>query len=612
MERNMAGFRCIVLASVFVAFPAGATIAQDAGSSGAEVPAATFKLNVRTVLVDVVVTDKSNKAVPGLKKEDFQVFEDGKPQTISFFEPRFASPAGEASATPAPALPPNTFTNVPAVTPNDSVNVLLMDALNTAEGDQSYVHKEMVRYLASIPKGTRIAIFMLGEKLRIIQGFTQDSTVLRASIARLATNPSASALLPTTAGSNASNAAVNMIMEAAVEEGYGGVPDATLESMASALQQFQDQEITFEANQRALLTLEALQQIARYLSGIPGRKNLIWFVGSFPACVPGMTSESELINGGCPYDDQARKTVVALADARVSVYPVDARGLTTQTIYAAENAKSPGVPNSFQTVIAGQTNSLNSDLGAEALNQGNMDLLARDTGGKATYGSNDFMGALAADIENGSRYYTLAYTPTDRKEVGRERKIEIKPASGSYKLSYRRSYYEETPKEARSAEAAPSKDPLRPLMDRGMPNFTELHYRMRVAPAAAQPAADAPRSGDNAKLMAPFTRYTVNFSLATDGLTLVTGPDGIRRETIEVALVAYSQLGKPLNWETRSIGLAIRPEQMQFAQTSGIPFHFDIDAPQGDVYMRAGIYANSSGRAGTLEIPLSSITVASK
>jgi VWFA-related protein len=497
------------------------------------------------------------------------------------------------------------------VTPNDSVNVLLMDALNTAEGDQMYVHKEMVRYLATIPQGTRIAIFVLGEKLRIIQGFTQDSTVLRASIARLAANPSSSALLPTTAGANANNAAANMILEAAVEEGYGGVPNATLEAMASALQQFQDQETTFEANERARLTLEALQQIARYLSGIPGRKNLIWFVGSFPACVPGMTSESELINGGCPYDDLARKTVVALADARVSVYPVDARGLTTQTIYAAENAKSPGVPTSFQTVIAGQTNSLNSDLGAEALNQGNMDLLARDTGGKATYGSNDFKGALAADIENGSRYYTLAYTPTDRKEVGRERKIEIKTA-GSYKLSYRRSYYEETPKEIKAAEAVPAKDPLRPLMDRGMPNFTELHYRMRVAPAASQPAADAPRSGDNAKLMAPFTRYTVNFSLATDGLNLVLGPDGVRRETIEVALVAYSQLGKPLNWETRSIGLAIRPEQMQFAQTSGIPFHFDIDAPQGDVYLRAGIYANSSGRAGTLEIPLSSIIVASR
>jgi hypothetical protein len=304
--------------------------------------------------------------------------------------------------------------------------------------------------------------------------------------------------------------------------------------------------------------------------------------------------------------------VVGLAGARISIYPVDARGLATQTLYTAENPKLPGVPTSFQSVIADQTNSLNSDLGAEALNQGNMDLLARDTGGKAHYGSNDLKAALADDIDNGSRYYTLAYTPTDRKEVGKERKIEIKTASGSYKLSYRRSYYEETPKEARVAEAAPAKDPLRPLMDRGMPDFTELRYRLKVEPAATQPAADAPRAGDNSALAAPFTRYSVNFSLAMDGLTLVPGPDGVRHETIEVALVAYSQAGKPLNWEARPIRLTIRPEQMQFAQSSGIPFHFDIDAPPGDVYLRTGIYANSSSRAGTLEIPLGSITVAGK
>jgi VWFA-related protein len=604
--------RSAVLVPALVALLSGLAPAQTAATPETETPAATLRLNVRTVLVDVVVTDKNGKAVPGLQKEDFQVFEDGKTQTITFFEPRFAAPAGEASATPAPALPPNTFTNVPSVTPNDSINVLLMDSLNTAVGDQAYVHKEMVRYLATLPPGIRVGIFLLSEKLRIIQGFTQDSTVLRAAIARLAANPSSSALLPTIAGANAQDSATNMILEEAQEEGYGGVPNAQLVAMAAALQQFMDQQATFEANERARMTLEALQQISSYLSGVPGRKNLIWFVGAFPACVPAITSENELTNGGCPYDDLYKKTVVGLANARISIYPVDARGLATQTLHTAENPKSPGVPTNFQSVIAGQTSSLNSDLTVETLNQSNMELLARDTGGKAHYGSNDLKAALADDIENGSRYYTLAYTPANGREAGKERKIEIKTSSGNYKLSYRRGYYEETPKEIRAAEATPAKDPLRPLMDRGMPNFTELRYRVKVEPAATQPAADAPRAGDNSALTAPFTRYSVNISLATDGLTLVPGPDGVRHETVEVALVAYSQAGKPLNWEARPVRLTIRPEQMQFAESSGIPFHFDFDAPPGDVYLRTGIYANSSSRAGTLEIPLSSITVAGK
>jgi hypothetical protein len=230
----------------------------------------------------------------------------------------------------------------------------------------------------------------------------------------------------------------------------------------------------------------------------------------------------------------------------------------------------------------------------------------------AHYGGNDFKGFLTGDIENGSHFYTLAYVPTNHTEVGKERQIEVKAVSGNYKLSYRRSYYEDTPMQLKAAESAPATDPLRPMMDRGMPDFTELRYRVKIAPAAAQPAPDAAHAGDNAALKPPFTRYTVGFSLAMDGVSLTPGPDGVRHGSIEVALVAYSQEGKPLNWEARSIGLSIRPEQYALAQSSGIPFHFDIDAPGGDVYLRTGIYDLTSNRAGTLEIPMSSVSLATK
>src|SRR5437870_7389393 len=45
----------------------------------------TFKLRVDYVEVDVVVTDRQGNLVRDLKKEDFQVLEDGKPQSISAF-----------------------------------------------------------------------------------------------------------------------------------------------------------------------------------------------------------------------------------------------------------------------------------------------------------------------------------------------------------------------------------------------------------------------------------------------------------------------------------------------------------------------------------------------
>ena len=598
----MLRFRSVLLSLAFFPMFAGTAFEQTPAPVATEAPPPTMKIIARNVLVDAVVTDKEGRAVTGLQKGDFEVFENGKPQTIDFFEPHFAATVGAVSATQP--LPSGTFTNVPTVAPNSSVNVLLMDAMNTEQGDQSYIHKQMVEYLRSIPPETRIGIFLLSERLRIIQGITQDSTLLRASIARLAANPSQSALLPTTAGTDAQGGLVNMIQAQATENN-----SAQLQASAAALQQFLAQETNFEANERAVLTMEALQQIARYLSGVPGRKNLIWFVGSFPACLPGVTSEPEL-HGGCPYIDQFKKTVDALADARVSIYPIDARGLSLNSMHSSENARLPGAPTNSQQTIAAQASSLGSDLSVDAVNQGQMESLAKETGGKATYNSNDFKGVLAADIDNGSRYYTLAYTPTDHKEAGRERKIEIKITSGNYKLSYRRSYYEDTPKELKAAEKAPAKDPLRPLMDRGMPNFTELSYREKVTSVSSQPAADAPRAGDNTALKAPFTRYTVNFSLATEGLALVPDADGVRHGTIEVALVAYSQQGAALNWEVRYFGLAIRPEQNAVAESTGIPFHFDFDVPPGDVYLRTGIYQASTGKAGTLEVPLSSITVA--
>jgi VWFA-related protein len=600
-------------------------LAQTALAQETESPAATLKINVRTVLLDVVVTDKDNKAIPGLRKEDFQIFEDGKPQEVAFFEQNFAAAPGDENAVPGRTLPPNTFTNVPPVPPNNASNLLLMDGLNTPLADQANVHRQMVKYLASLPPNIRMGVFLLSERLRIIQGFTQDSALLRASIARLAANPNTSALLPTAASTAAMDAPINIMLQKAVEA------DSTqLADEAAALQQFEDQQSYFEVNERTIMTLDALQQIARYLSGVPGRKNLIWFVGNIPQCLAAMTSEAELTAGGCPYEEKFAKTMTMLADARVSLYPIDAGGVKTDSLYDSDSppatasigasgnsATPPNIATApslspVQALDVSQSNSVQNDYQQRALAHMQMDRLAMVTGGKAVYEHNDLKGAIAQDIDNGSRYYTLAYTPTNRKEVGKERKIEIRAASGNYKLAYRRSYFEDSPRELKAAEKAVNGDPLRPLMDRGMPNFTELRYRMRVAPSSPQPSPDAPHAGDNAEMFGPYTRYTVNFSLATDGVNLVPGPDGVRRGTIEVALVAYSQDGHPLDWEVRTIGLAIRPEQYAAAQTSGIPFHLDIDSPPGDVYLRTGIYDSSSSRAGTLEIPLSAVTVAQR
>src|ERR1044071_4455035 len=109
---------------------------QNAGPNS-DIP--TFKAKVRVVLVDVTVL-KGKDPVLDLHKEDFQVFENGQPQSIvSFEEHKNAEPAIR-KRTP---LPPNEFTNTPTVNSADSVNVILLDALNTPNADQAFVRSQM-------------------------------------------------------------------------------------------------------------------------------------------------------------------------------------------------------------------------------------------------------------------------------------------------------------------------------------------------------------------------------------------------------------------------------------------------------------------------------------
>ena len=51
----------------------------------ADLPDYSLKVNVPLVNVDVMVTTKEGQFVPGLKKENFRILEDGVPQTVSKF-----------------------------------------------------------------------------------------------------------------------------------------------------------------------------------------------------------------------------------------------------------------------------------------------------------------------------------------------------------------------------------------------------------------------------------------------------------------------------------------------------------------------------------------------
>lgn len=515
--------------------------------------------------------------MPGLRKRDFQIFENGKPQPITFFDSNFASPQPAAEA--PPALPPDTFTNVPVAPPNDVTNVLLLDALDTRSTERMYAQSQMVRYLASLPSNMRIAVFTLdNERFHMIWGFNQDSSVLCAAVGKFIASQShsrpSSAAAQREAEQQGLIQSVDLVKQQAARAG-----DEQLGQSADALQRFlKSGSGVVDEYDHAVTTWNAFEALAHYLGGIPGRKNLFWLAGTFPHCFK---------SDAC--FDWYRRARDKLAAAEVSVYPLDANGVDVDTGGSVSGALCPDcMPESV-------------------LRYADTEGWAEDTGGQAYHG-NDIHQEIADAAEHGSRYYTLAYVPNDRKEEGRERKVEVKVLCGDYRLFYRKSYLEQTRKQIAQSASAPAQDPLLALMGRGMPNMAEIPYRLKVTPASTQPTAAMPRAEENAQLSGMLTRYDVAFKLLPDGLSgLQPDASGVRRESLEVMVLVYSQDAKPLNWESHTITLSIKPEQWVSARAQGISFRFQIDAPSGDVYLRTGLYDASQSKVGTLEVPLSAI-----
>lgn len=567
---------------------------------------ATLKTKARLVLVDVVVTSDKGGPVSGLQKKDFEVFEDGQPQTISTFEEHRGAPITQIQL---PPLPPHVFTNFPLVQAADSVNIILLDALNTPSRDQFYVRSQMLKYLKTIPSGTRVAIFTLASQLRMLQGVTTDSTQL---LAALNTTKAAqqSALLPSDAENDANQHRVDFLAQEDMGPPPKNLADAAFDPVQAAKQFIADTS-AFQVQQRIGITLEAMQQLARYLSGVPGRKNLIWFSGSFPNAIFADPDLPDPFNIASSFQDEIRKTTDLLSSAQLAIYPIAAEGLTSDAVYQANASevlqKRPSLAS------RDQVKQMQSGAADRDLNHQSMEDLAKDTGGQAYYNTNSLNGALARVVNNGARYYSLTYTPSNTAMDGKFRRIQVKLVSGKHSLAYRRGYYADDLATALSAGQKPDSDPLVPLMKRNLPDYTQILYKVLVQPSNPQPAPDAPHIGSNPDLKTPLTRYSVDFAISVRDLKLEPTADGVRHGSIEVVLLAYNREGKPLNYVVTQGNVDLPPKEYEAAQKGGLQIHKEIDIPTGYAYLRTGVYDFKSSTAGTLGVPLlDTITRAAK
>jgi VWFA-related protein len=513
-------------------------------------PITTLRTGTKLVVVDVIVTDKKQQPVHDLKAPDFTLLENNSPQTFRAFEEHTES-TDSAAVRPAALRPPppGIFTNYTPFATSGPLNILLIDRLNTELTDQMNLTKQVNLYLKNMKPGTRLAIFGLNTKLIFLQGFTDNPEILQASITKEGKFKS-SPLLNDPVGGNGVQERTSDVMADSTQA--GSAEQAALSAVAVAnMEQFQRDNDSVQSQLRAKYTLDAMNALSRYLIGFHGRKNLVWFSGSFPINIlPYQYDDKSLTPVGADFhavassEKEFRETTALLSRAQVAVYPIDAHGLANAPMYDASTGDPTGKAVHFGAAA------LVSD--KRAFDQATFDAhatmyqMAIDTGGHAYVNTNDLATALESALSNGANYYTIAYTPTDPNWNGNFRTIQVKLAQQGYTLAYRRGYFADDPDAMPKNEVAPgstapaASDAMRLALLRGGPAASQIVFQARVLPVSnTTEDAVAPNNNPSKTLQGPYRRYAIHISADPRAMAFVDTPEGTHHDNVEFVSFLY-------------------------------------------------------------------------
>jgi VWFA-related protein len=563
------------------------------------------------VVVDVTAADDKHNPIHQLTSADFTILEDGQPQKVKVFEEHSAG-----APAPLPALPklyPGAFTNYSPAPPRGALNILLFDKLNTPITAQGYVRDQVLKYLKEAPSGTRIAIFALTTDLKMLQGFTSDPELLRSMVEGKKNKFSGSPLMNNQVdGDNPGDDDPEL---KAVSDSLNSTgPNAA--TILANLQQFEAEQQSLQLRMRQIYTLNALNQLARYMSNLPGRKNLIWFSGSFPINIlPDGDLQNPFTNVDSA-DDEFRQTVDMLSRNQVAVYPIDARGLVVAPMYNASSTGSSYAksPRAFGNADAKWNQKTDSE-------HDTMYKMADETGGKAFVNTNGLTEAVATAIEAGSNYYTVAYSPANENWNGNFRRIQVKADRPGATLSYRRGYYADDPNKpvqgapaqtAQGQDSQPAPPPynaLRAALIHGAPDPTQIVFLADVRPTTTANEAAAIQSNQLGKsVQGPFRRYSITFAVNPSQLNFETGQDDTHKCGLEFVTLVYDADGALVNQQANGIVNSI--PDAKFAATISHDFIYrqQVSVPvKGEYYIRIGMRDRNTDKVGALEVPVGAV-----
>lgn len=589
---------------------AGATASTPKLPEGGEQAATppdipVFRSHSQLVVMDISVTDARGAPVNGLQAGDFTLLEDGRPQAIRVFETHESRASGVAAS--QNALPPNTFSNGMSTAADEPLSILLFDLLNTPPNDQGYAQSQMLQYLRMMPRGKHIALFVLGTRLQMVEGSTDDPATLVKTAENLVRQ--ISPLLTTEVQQQQDQGFTEEVGRHALPSTPSGLPASAAPAVAASRTDAQRttgsvaqrtatsaRTESIRAGQRTTMTLDALGAVARAVSGYPRRKNLVWLSGSFqirlrpsdnsflsPAArtTQAASAVSDL-STTFSYQGAIRNLTSVLATARIALYPIDVRGLRVGGpaigvgADAGRSMVDPANHDAFNHTLSSQSEVRFGE-------RSSMLDLAEQTGGRL-FIDNDVRGAIGRSIEDGSNYYTLAYTPEKNNEDKAFRGVEIKLHHGSAILAYRHGYYPTPSSDSLQQSGAHL---LAAAMQPGLPQSTMLLVTARVlAPDAASKAV------------------RIDYNIDLSGLDFRDTVDNRKRAILECMAVALDGNGKVAGQVANTMDAAFQPQEYPAFQRTGLPLHQELVLPPGAYDLRLGVLDRASQKIGTIRVPL--------
>lgn len=475
-------------------------------------PLPTFHAYSRVVVLDAEVTDAQGKHVTGLKPEDFQLFEQYPSQGNKKSEQKIAAfrevRVSDLPQNPEVSIPAGVFTNLITLQKNPvPPTILLVDGLNTPLQYQAQVHLQMMQMLSKLPNNLPIAVFLLGNRLQMVQDFTTDPRMLQSAL-----NSSMS-----TAGEGMAKVDPrddSTTLSARQEN--SGIPFSP--ELIEAAKEFEQKGYAQTMDERVRRTIETLTSLAHHVSGYPGRKNLLWFSSAFPIAlspVEGMGALADSFAGMRDYGAQLKKLDAALNTARLAVYPIDPAGVQGAGVYQAGTIpRDPKGPD-------GKT--IGRDVAMQFNERSTMNEVAESTGGKVCT-ENDLGECVRKAIDDSSDYYEIAWYPDSKKWNGEYRKIILQTRKKGLQLAYRQGYYATTegggkPNRDQADLQAACRDPL---------NATGVFFAVRSLPS---------KSAD---------RLNFGLTINVSALTFVPMTDGGQEMNVDVAICNYDKKDSPL------------------------------------------------------------------